>query len=246
MKTASTSHLVFFVGVLAFPACPLAQHGTADNGYFPAAYQGDTWTGVVSMTDPATREITLLHTQKQKTAVFQGVLSKSFRVPSSGEKQTQQIVAQGIAIGSHLRVYYIPDQTSDQLGTTAPFKAFNNHFLGESRDTKPRFNLIFIVEFLPDENESRTGTVVATSDATREITLAVTDGSKTASFTGVVIQGYQARMRDGSLRDLVVSQIPTGAKLAVHYFDEMTGSDRKTGEVHRIYRIQFLALPQTP
>ena len=113
------------------------------------------------------------------------------------------------------------------------------------RDAKRRFNLIFLVEFLPEEGESRTGIVISTKDSTREITLAAGDGTKTENFTGVVIDNYQIEMKDGSLRDLVVSEIPAGTKITVEYFDEMIGPERTTTEVQRIHRVRFLAFPQT-
>ncbi len=242
----SECRVFVLLATLLLPVSLIAQHGTADNGYFPSAYQGDTWTGIVSNTAPATRELSLVYTHKGRTDVFEGVLSKSFRVQTNGDKEKQRIVATGITIGVHLRVYYVPNQTTDDLGVTAPFKAFGKNLLESPRDSKQRFNLIFLVEFLPDEAESRTGTVTSTNDSMREITLAVTDGAKKENFVGVVVEGYQVKMKDGSLHDLVVSQIPVGMKLTVHYFDEMTGPERKTNGVHRIYRVQFLAFPQTP
>jgi len=238
----------FFVllATLLLPGSLIAQHGTADNGYYPIVYQGDTWTGIVSSLDPTTKEISLLYTHKQKTVIFSGVLAKGYRLQSKGNKDTQQIVASGIAVGARLRVYYIPNQTSDEGGGASPFKAFNNNLLGESRDSKRRVNLIFLIEFLPEENDSRAGTVVSTNDSTREITLAVTQGAKRGNFIGVVVEGYRVKMKDGSFRDLVVSQIPAGTKITANYFDEMTGPERTTAEVHRIYRVQFLAFPETP
>jgi hypothetical protein len=238
----------FFVllATLLLPASLVAQHGTADNGYYPTLYQGDTWTGLVSSLDPTTKEISLLYTHKQKTVIFSGALAKGYRVLSKGAKEKQQIVSLGITLGARLRVYYIPNQTTDEVGEAAPFKAFSKNLLGESPDAKRRVNLIFLVEFLPDENDSRTGTVLSTNDSTREITLSVTEGAKTENFIGVVVEGYRVKMKDGSFRDLVVSQIPAGAKIMVNYFDEMTGPARTTAEVHRIYRVQFLSLPQTP
>jgi hypothetical protein len=242
----SEFRLLVLLATLLLPASLVAQHGTADNGYFPTAYQGDTWTGIVSNTAPSTRELSLVYTHKGKTDVFEGVLSKSYRVQSNGDKEKKQIAATGITMGVHLRVYYVPNQTTDDLGVTAPFKAFGTNLLESSRDLKQHFNLIFLVEFLPEEAESRTGTVISTNDSTREITLAVTDGTKKENFVGVVVEGYRVRMKDGGWRDLVISQIPVGMKLTVHYFDEMTGPERKTNEVHRVYQVQFLAFPQTP
>jgi hypothetical protein len=238
--------LFVLLAMLFLPGSLVAQHGSANNGYFPSAYQGDTWTGIVSNTAPSARELSLVYTHKGKTDVFEGVLSKSYRVQSNGDKEKQQIAAAGIAMGVHLKVYYVPNQTSDELGATAPFKAFGSNLFEASGDAKPRFNLIFLVEFLPEEGENVIGTVVATNDSRREISLEVADGSKTGNFVGNVVDGYRVRMKDGGFRELVVSQIPVGTKLTVHYFDEMTGPDRKSVEVHRIYRVQFLALPQTP
>ena len=244
MRLMREFQLAVLLVTLLFPVALFAQHGTAGNGYYPVAYQGDTWTGIVSSLDPRTKDISLVYTHKGKTAVFEGILAKGVRVQTNGDKQKQQILATGITVGTHLRVFYIPNQTSDELGVTFPFKAFGNNLLEESRDAKLRFNLIFLVEFLPEEGEIHTGAVVSTNDSTREITLAVTDSTQTGNFIGVVIDGYRVRMKDGSFRDLVVSKIPIGTKITVHYFDEMTGTEHATREVHRIYQIQFLPLPQ--
>jgi hypothetical protein len=241
------SRLFVLFAILLLPMSASAQHGTADNGYFPNGYNGDTWSGVVSSVAPGTKEVSLVYTHHGKTAVFQGMLSKGSRVQANGDKKKQQIMSEGISIGARIRVYYIPNQTSDDLGGGPfPFKAFGNNLLEAQRDAKRPFNLIFLVEFLQDEAESRTGIVISTKDSTREITLAVGDGTKTENFTGVVIDNYQVKMKDGSLRDLVVSEIPTGTKTTVQYFDEMTGPERTTGEVHRIYRVRFVAFPQNP
>jgi hypothetical protein len=236
---------VLFTALL-LPASLMAQHGTADNGYYPMAYQGDTWTGIVSSLDPTTKEVVLVYTHKEKTAVFEGVLAKNYQVHTNGSKEKQQVLATGISVGAHLRVYYIANQTSDEVGGTSPFKAFSNNLLVSSGDAKKRFNLIFPIEFLPEEEEGRTGTVISTNDSTREIILAVTSGTKTENFIGLLLAGYRVKMKDGSFRELLVSQIPAGAKITVHYFDDVAGPGRTTDEVHRIYRIQFLAIPQTP
>jgi hypothetical protein len=242
----SEFRLFVLLATLFLPLPLKAQHGTADNGYYPSFYDGDTWTGIVSSLDPKTKTVSLIYTHKKKTAVFEGVLAKGYRVRLKGDKEKQQVIRTGIAVGARLRVYYMPSQTSDELGVTFPFKAFGNNLLEAPQDVKRRFNLIFLVEFLPEEAESRTGTVISTNDSTREITLEVADGAKKENFIGVIVDGYQVRMKDGSFRELVASQIPAGTKMTVSYFDEMTGPERTTFEVHRIYRVQFLALPQTP
>jgi hypothetical protein len=234
------------LAIMILPVSLLGQHGSAENGYFPVHYQGDTWTGIVSAIDLATRKVSLVYTHKQKTAVFEGVLANGYRVQTNDDKEKKQIAAMGIAVGTCLRVYYIPEQTSNEVGGSAQFKAFGSNHFAESRDAKERFNLIFLVEFLPEEGESRTGTVITTNDSTREITLAVTGGAKTENFVGVVVDGYQVKMKDGGFHDLIISQIPVGTKMLVHYFDVMAGDARTTDKVHRIYRVQFLSFPQTP
>ena len=242
------SNLRFFAlqVILLFPVCAAAQHGTAGSGYYPSGYGGDTWSGVVSSVVPATKSVSLVYTRHGKTAFFEGILSKGYRIQTSGDKNKQQIMSTGISVGSHLRVYYLENQTSDDLGPVASFKAYGNDLLARSGNAKTRFNLIFLVQFLPDETESRTGSVIATNDSKREISLAVTDGAKTENFVGVVVEPYQVKMQDGSWQELTVSKIAGGTKVTVQFFDEMTGPDRKTSEVHRIYRIRFLSTPQNP
>ena len=111
---------------------------------------------------------------------------------------------------------------------------------------KPRFNLIFLVDVLPEESESRTGTVVSTSDATREINLVITDGGRTENFTGVLMEGYRVKMKDGSFRELKVSQIPPGTKMTVRYFEDLIVPGGKGDQVHRVFSVQFFAPSQTP
>jgi hypothetical protein len=234
------------LATLLLPVTLVAQHGTASNGYYPIGYNGDTWTGIVSSVEPTTKELSLLYTHQGKTDHFEGVLAKGYQLRANGDKEKQQIMARGIGVGDHLKVYYMSNQTSDDLGSGFPFKVFGNNLLGTRQKEKRRFNLIFLIELLPEDGDSCTGTVISTNDSAREITLAVADGSNTGHFIGVVVNGYRVRMKDGNLRDLVVSQIPTGTKMTVRYFDEVTGQAPTSTEIHRIYRIQFLALPQTP
>ena len=50
--------------ILFLPASLMAQHATASNGYYPNAYLGDTWSGIVSSVLPATKEVSLVYTHK--------------------------------------------------------------------------------------------------------------------------------------------------------------------------------------
>src|SRR5208283_3815083 len=62
-----------------------------------------------------------------------------------------------------------------------------------------------------------TGEVVSTDDATREITLTYTNGKKTETFAGVLIDNYQVKTKDGSMKELKPSGIPKGARIVVFY-----------------------------
>ncbi len=75
--------LFVLFAILLLPECLVAQHGTADNGYYPSGYQGDTWTGIVSSLDTATKAVSLVHTHKGKSARFEGVLAKGYRVQAN-------------------------------------------------------------------------------------------------------------------------------------------------------------------
>ena len=125
------------LAILLLPVSVVAQHGTADNGYYPNGYNGDTWSGVVSSVEPATKAVSLVYTHHGKTAVFEGILSKHYRVQASGDKNKQQIVSAGISVGGCIKVYSIAKQTSDELGSAAPFKVFNNNLL-------PAHEIVFV------------------------------------------------------------------------------------------------------
>ena len=92
--------LFVLFAILLLPECLVAQHGTANNGYYPSGYQGDTWTGIVSSLDTATKAVSLVHTHKGKSARFEGVLAKGYRVQAKDEKEKQQIRDTGIAVGA--------------------------------------------------------------------------------------------------------------------------------------------------
>lgn len=61
---------------LALPAA--AQHAIAPSGYYPDAFTGDIFTGVVTATDDATGSITLLYTDSGKVERFTGQLPQPF------------------------------------------------------------------------------------------------------------------------------------------------------------------------
>jgi len=92
---------------LLLPLLAHAQHRSAEDGYYPPGFHGDTWTGVVSATDDMTREITLVFTRGAKTETFGGVLEERHKVKSS-DGTPHVLKASEIPLGTPLKVYYIP------------------------------------------------------------------------------------------------------------------------------------------
>src|SRR5882724_13204236 len=63
-----------------------------------------------------------------------------------------------------------------------------------------------------------TGTVTATDDATRSITLTYTNKNKTETFTGTLKEPCcKVKMVDGTMKDLRVSEISQGRRMIVWY-----------------------------
>src|SRR5690348_17339536 len=61
------------------------------------------------------------------------------------------------------------------------------------------------------------GVVVSSNETTREITITYTDKekNKTETFVGVVAPGYQQKWRDGTKRELQMSEIKPGVRIRV-------------------------------
>lgn len=85
-----------------------------------------------------------------------------------------------------------------------------------------------------------TGEVVATNDKTREITIRYDDKGKAETLTGVLIEGYKAKMKDGSVRELKLSEIPIGERIRVFAKakDQDVGGSKV--KIYLISRIDFL------
>jgi hypothetical protein len=84
-----------------------AQHGTAESGYWPMGFNGDTWTGVVSATNDDTREITLTYAKGDKTQTFTGVLQGGYKVKAN-DGTPHDLKVSEIPLGTRLKVYYMP------------------------------------------------------------------------------------------------------------------------------------------
>ena len=83
-----------------------AQKGSAESGYYPSGYGGDTWTGVVTKTNPDTREITLTYTGKNRTETFEGVVDKRCPV-RDGNKTVGEVTNIEKMMGQKIKVYYM-------------------------------------------------------------------------------------------------------------------------------------------
>jgi hypothetical protein len=94
-----------FVGILLMGGAVFAQKGIAPNGYYPAGYTGNTWTGVVSNVNEATGELTLTYTKGSKTETFVGVPEKEYVVaPKDGPERPLKL--SDIHVGRTLTVFY--------------------------------------------------------------------------------------------------------------------------------------------
>jgi hypothetical protein len=86
-----------------------------------------------------------------------------------------------------------------------------------------------------------TGEVVSTDDTTREITLTYTNGKKSETFTGVLKDKFEVKMKDGSMKELNPSGIPKGARITVFYqakTRKVGGNKVKFFEIFQIIRAE--------
>ena len=79
------------------------------------------------------------------------------------------------------------------------------------------------------------GVVESSNEATREIRI-VNENKKTESFTGVLEQGYQVKLKDGTSRELLISELKPGLRLRVFYKSKTIAGTK----VNLINRLQFL------
>jgi hypothetical protein len=85
-----------------------------------------------------------------------------------------------------------------------------------------------------------TGVVVASSDDTREVTLSHPDKNKTDTFVGILAEGYKVRLKDGSQRELKVSELKPGMRIRVFYKTKTEYVAGRSVKVQRIHRVDFL------
>jgi hypothetical protein len=86
------------------------------------------------------------------------------------------------------------------------------------------------------------GVVVSSNETTREITITYTDKekNKTETFVGVLAPGYQQKWRDGTKRELQMSEIKPGVRIRVFYKSKSDNVGGKKVKIATINRIEFL------
>ena len=105
----STRHLHSLpLALFAFASAAFGQHGTAESGYYPSAYQGDTWTGVVLSASEQTGEITLSYTKGGKSQTFIGIPEAGYLVHEHSGA-TRPLKISDIPVGKIIKVWYIEE-----------------------------------------------------------------------------------------------------------------------------------------
>lgn len=123
------------IALFAFASSAFAQHGTADNGYYPPAYAGDTWTGVVVSANEQNREITLSYTKNGKSQTFIGVPEDGYLVHERNGP-TRPLKMSDVLIGRTIKVWYMSET-----------KKVDGH--------KVKVNTIFLIDAIANAKVSR-------------------------------------------------------------------------------------------
>ena len=86
------------------------QHGSAESGYYPSTYTGDTFSGKVSVVDDASRQITLeFAAPGKKSEKFVGVIEDGY-LARWKDGSSHALKASDFPIGTQLKVYYLPKE----------------------------------------------------------------------------------------------------------------------------------------
>ena len=86
------------------------------------------------------------------------------------------------------------------------------------------------------------GEVVSSNETTREITITYTDknNNKMETFVGVLKPGYQQKLRDGTTRDLQMSDLKPGLRISVLYKEKSDNVAGRKVKFSQIISITFL------
>lgn len=88
------------------------------------------------------------------------------------------------------------------------------------------------------------GVVVSANEATREITLNNLRGDKKQTFTGVLEPGYKQQLKDGTFRELGMSEFKPGLRVRVSYREQSQNVAGQKVKVKLIHHIEFLGRDQ--
>ena len=100
--------------VLLCTGISLAQHGTAEPGYYPSGFNGDTWSGEVTAVTDDTREFTLTYTKGSNTQTFVGVLPKGYTVKMKDGRDYE--IKMSELMGMRITAYYVTRKKKDANG----------------------------------------------------------------------------------------------------------------------------------
>jgi hypothetical protein len=91
-----------------------------------------------------------------------------------------------------------------------------------------------------------TGVVVSSNEATRELTLSYTDTgtNNTETFSGVLKEGYMVRLRDGTRRELLMSDLKPGLRVRIIYKEKSENVGGQKVKLATIISVDFLGRDQ--
>ncbi len=99
---------VIGLSLCAMNAGAVPQHGTAKDGYYPPGYAGDTFTGVVTAADDASRSITLTYTnpKNDKPETLTASFKTDFKARMS-DGTVHPVKPSDFPLGTNLKIYYM-------------------------------------------------------------------------------------------------------------------------------------------
>lgn len=94
--------------IVAEPSFGGPQHGTAESGYYPPSYGGDTFSGTVTKVDDTLREVTLIYADDahKKTEAFVGVVANNY-IARWKDGTEHPLKPSDLTVGTKLKVYYM-------------------------------------------------------------------------------------------------------------------------------------------
>lgn len=100
--------VLVFCAFIAQASVGHPQHGTAESGYYPPSYGGDTFSGTVTKVDDTLREVTLIYpdTAHNKTVTFVGLIATNY-IARWKDGTEHPLKPSDLPVGTKLKVYYM-------------------------------------------------------------------------------------------------------------------------------------------